>query len=252
MTISRFTTGLAERSANASLLLGTAAATLLLAGTVSARADEHLVLVDKIAVPAGSPPKTNCTAVPGTGLGAFDISFADPKTGLYVLSDRTNGAVDFFDASDDTYIGRVGGFAGVQCKADGMTANNNISGPDGVIIVGGEVWAGDGDSTLKVIDIKTFNITDTITVTDPNNPNVKMRVDEMAYDARDHILAAANNANVPAVRDAGQHRYASDSRPDRVRWYQWDAQCHQYRHRAVAVVATDRPVLRLRPEYRPE
>jgi hypothetical protein len=177
--------------------LGTAAATLLLAGTVSTRADEHLVLVDKIAVPAGSPPKTNCTAVPGTGLGAFDISFADPKTGLYVLSDRTNGAVDFFDASDDTYVGRVGGFAGVQCKADGVTANNNISGPDGVIIVGGEVWAGDGDSTLKVIDIKTFSLTDTITVTDPNNPNVKMRVDEMAYDARDHILAAANNANVP-------------------------------------------------------
>jgi hypothetical protein len=53
MTISRFTTGLAERSASASLLLGTAAATLLLAGTVSTRADEHLVLVDKIAVPAG-------------------------------------------------------------------------------------------------------------------------------------------------------------------------------------------------------
>ncbi len=65
-------------------------------------------------------------------------------------------------------------------------------------MVGGkEVWAGDGDSTLKVIDITTFKITDIVTVTDPTNPNVKMRVDEMAWDARDHILAAANNANVP-------------------------------------------------------
>jgi len=197
MTISRFTTGLAECSANASLLLGTAAATLLLAGTVPAGADEHMVLVDKIAVPAGSPPKTNCTVVPGTGLGAFDISFADPKTGLYVLADRTNGAVDFFDASDDTYVGRVDGFKGVQCKADGKTADNSISGPDGVVIIGGEVWAGDGDSTLKVINIRTFDITDTMTVTDPTDNTKKRRVDEMAYDARDHVLAAANNANVP-------------------------------------------------------
>ena len=48
-----------------------------------------------------------------------------------------------------------------------------------------------------MIDIKTFRITDTIAVTDPTDPNVKMRVDEMAYDAHDHILAAANNANTP-------------------------------------------------------
>ena len=50
MTISRFTNGLAGAcTASASLLLGTAAATLLLAGTVSTHADEHMVLVDKIA-----------------------------------------------------------------------------------------------------------------------------------------------------------------------------------------------------------
>ena len=59
------------------------------------------------------------------------------------------------------------------------------------------VWAGDGDSTLKVIDIKTFKVTDIVTVTDPNDKSVKMRVDEMAYDSKDHILAAANNANIP-------------------------------------------------------
>jgi hypothetical protein len=131
-------------------------------------------------------------------LGAFDISFVDSKSGLYVLADRTNAAVDFFDASDDTYIGRVEGFQGVKCNAAGTAANNSISGPDGVVIVGGtQVWAGDGDSTLKVIDIATFRIIDTIPVPDPTNPSVKMRVDEMAWDARDHILAAANNANTP-------------------------------------------------------
>ncbi len=73
-----------------------------------------MVMVDKIVVPPGDVPPPAC--VPGTGLGTFDISFADPKTELYVLADRTNAAVDFFDASDDTFIGRVGGFTGVVCN----------------------------------------------------------------------------------------------------------------------------------------
>ncbi len=151
------------------LLVAALGATLLTAGRPAA-ADEHMTLVDKIAVLLSSNVSQSTCSL-GTGLGAFDISFADPKTGLYVLADRTNGAVDFFDASDDTYVGRVGGFQGVVCiQADG-TANNGISGPDGVVIVGSkEVWAGDGDSTLKVIDIATFNVTDTIKVTDPTNP----------------------------------------------------------------------------------
>ena len=59
-----------------------------------------MVMVDQIVVPPGDVPPPAC--VPGTGLGTFDISFVDPKTELYVLADRTNAAVDFFDASDDT------------------------------------------------------------------------------------------------------------------------------------------------------
>ena len=31
-------------------------------------------------------------------LGAFDISFVDPKIELYVLADRTNASVDLFDS----------------------------------------------------------------------------------------------------------------------------------------------------------
>ena len=199
MSVNCYKSRSVNRSARASLLLGTTVAgALLLAGTVATRADEHMVMVGQIPVPA-EPGISSSACVPGTGLGAFDISFVDPKTDLYVLADRTNAGVDFFDASDDTFIGRVGGFAGVKCNtATPPAANNSISGPDGVVIVGGkEVWAGDGDSTLKVIDIATFNVTAIIPVTDPTDSTVKMRVDEMAWDARDHILAAANNANTP-------------------------------------------------------
>ena len=178
MNISLQRNGLAARSLRGTLLLGTVAGALLLAGTATTRADEHMVLVDKI-------------DVGGNGLGAFDISFVDPTIDLYVLADRTNASVDLFDASDATFIGRVGGFAGVAHNPDG-TANNNLSGPDGVVVVASkEVWAGDGDSTVKVIDLATKNIVDTIST------GGKFRCDEMAWDSADHILAVANNADDP-------------------------------------------------------
>jgi len=151
---------------------------LAIAGPVGqARADEHMVLVDTI-------------DVGGKGLGAFDISFVDPKLNLYVLADRTNASVDLFNAQDATFIGRIGGFKGVV-STNGVV-NNNLSGPDGVTVVGNsEIWAGDGDSTVKVIDIATNNIVDTI----PTGGS--FRCDEMAWDSTDHILAVANNADTP-------------------------------------------------------
>ena len=139
------------------LLLSVAAlgATLLTAGRPAA-ADEHMTLVDKIAVPpASNVSQSTCSL--GTGLGAFDISFVDPKSGFYVLADRTNAAVDFFDASDN--VGPRRGFQGV-----GVTSPATETTPYRDLTewssTGKEVWAGDGDSTLKVIDIATFSLTD--------------------------------------------------------------------------------------------
>jgi hypothetical protein len=140
-------------------------------------ADEHMVLVDTI-------------DVGGNGLGVFDISFVNPARGLYVLADRTNASVDFFNPKDDTFIGRVGGFKGVV-MVNGV-ANSNLSGPDGVLVTAdNQVWAGDGDSTVKLIDIGTRKVVDTIST------GGKFRCDEMKWDSADHILAVANNADSP-------------------------------------------------------
>ena len=119
--------------------------------------------------------------------GAFDISFVDPKIELYVLSDRTNASVDFVDSEEAEFIKRVGAvcpagnpaphfcFQGVVL-VNGV-ANNNLSGPDGVVIVDHkEVWAGDGDSRVKVIDLATGQFITTI------DTGGQFRVDEMAYD----------------------------------------------------------------------
>jgi len=154
---------------------------MILAGYAGhARADdENMVLVKMI-------------DVGGNGLGTFDISFVDSKTDLYVLADRTNASVDFFDASDATFTGRVAGFAGQKFAADGVTAINTTSGPDGVTIVNNkEVWAGDGDSTVKIIDIASFQIVGQVST------GGSFRCDEMAWDSADHILAVANNADTP-------------------------------------------------------
>ena len=159
-----------------SLAAGTMAV-LLLTGGGPARAEEQLSLVTTI-------------DVGGNGLGAFDISFDDPNIDLYVLSDRTNGSIDLIDASDDSFIGRVGGFKGVV-SVNG-TVDNDLSGPDGNTVVNDkEIWAGDGDSTMKIIDIASRTIVDTIST------GGKARVDEMANDPRDHLVAAANDADSP-------------------------------------------------------
>jgi len=154
------------------------AAVLLLGSGRPARAEEPLTLLAKI-------------DVGGNGLGAFDISFVDPDINLYVVSDRTNASVDFVDTAFDHFIGRVGGFKGVVLNSNG-TPNNNLSGPDGVVVIQHRtVWAGDGDSTVKAIDIRTSKIIDTVST------GGQFRADEMSWDARHHILAAANNADTP-------------------------------------------------------
>lgn len=152
--------------------------------------DEHLIL-------------TKTIKVGGNGLGGFDISFVDPRIGLYILADRTNASVDLLDSSGGHFFGRVGSqcppgnpaphfcFQGVVLNSNG-TANNALSGPDGDVIVDHkEIWAGDGDSRIKVIDLVTQSFVTTI------DTGGSFRVDEMAYDPRDHLLAAANNADTP-------------------------------------------------------
>ena len=91
--------------------------------------------------------------IPGEKLTTFDISYIDPSSGLYYFADRSNKGIDVFDTKTDTFVGRVGSFVGVAMK-DGKP-DNDASGPDGVLFDGKAIWAGDGDSTLKIIDPST-------------------------------------------------------------------------------------------------
>lgn len=128
-------------------------------------------------------------AVPGAKLANFDISYIDPATGRYYLADRSNKAIDVFDTAADAYVGRVGSFVGTVMK-DGKV-DNDTSGPDGVVAFGQEIWAGDGDSTVKVIDAASGKTVATL------SSGGKTRVDEMAYDPKDQAFIAVNNAEDP-------------------------------------------------------
>ena len=140
---------------------------------------------------AGSAKLTQIGTIsnPAGPIDGFDISFVDQKTHRYYLADRSNKSVDVFDAKTDKFLGSTPGFVGVTMKNG--KPDNDTSGPDGVVVVGNQIWAGDGDSTIKIIDLKTMKVVDTIST------GGKTRVDEMAYDPKDQVFIGVNNAEDP-------------------------------------------------------
>jgi DNA-binding beta-propeller fold protein YncE len=129
---------------------------------------------------------TSKVEIPGVALDSFDISYVDQTTNRYYVADRSNKAVDIVDGTTGAFIGRVPGFVGVPEDKD-----TDMAGPNGVLAIGNELWAGDGDSSVKVIDLKTKTIVDTI------HTGGKKRADEMAYDPKHHIFLVANDADDP-------------------------------------------------------
>jgi hypothetical protein len=172
-----------------SYLLGSAAVCLGLGVGISpASAVPDYSLKALIPIPASADNNV------GGMFHTFDISDFDPLTSLDYVSDRSNASIDIFSALTDSFVGRIGGSGHVFV---GQQASNATSGPDGLVVInsGGqhEVWAGNGDSTLKGFSLPSgtqlFNI--------PTGPSSDDRVDEMAYDPVTKTIMAANNAASP-------------------------------------------------------
>jgi hypothetical protein len=70
------------------------------------------------------------------------------------------------------------------------TISNTISGPDGMIVIPSrnELWVGDGNGTVKVIDLFTSTLVASI-----NTTSVR-RADEFAYDPTNEIVVVTNPA----------------------------------------------------------
>jgi len=145
---------------------------------------------------APTTTQTKClTAVqiPGNPLRSFDISFVNPDRAEYYLADRSNAGIDIIDTQHNTFKRRLPGFVGVMLNANG-TVNNNLSGPDGVVTHGRWLYAGDGNSDLRVYDLNA----PTVSAFKQKVPTGgTTRVDEMDVTTDGKLLLAANNAEDP-------------------------------------------------------
>src|SRR5438105_2776854 len=145
---------------------------------------------------APTDTQTKClTAVqiPGKPLRSFDISFVNPQRAEYYFADRSNAAVQVIDTQNLTWKRSLGGFTGAKLNPNN-TVNNSISGPDGVVTHGRWLYAGDGDSTLKVFDLESSAST---TAQAPLSTGGTTRVDEMDITSDGELLLVANNAEDP-------------------------------------------------------
>jgi len=73
----------------------------------------------------------------------------------------------------------------------GVVADNDRSGPNGVVVSGHFLFASDAGSRVVSIDLNDDHLIDTF-ITNPGDPK---RADEMAFDPHDGILMAVNNAD---------------------------------------------------------
>ncbi len=141
--------------------------------------------------PTGGYERLTTIAIPGKPLLTYDISFVDPVLGFYYFSDRSNAGIDVFSSRTNRFLTRITGNAAVGQFA-GQKASNNFSGPNGVTSAEfGRIWAGDGDSTVKIMDLFTARVVKTVST------GGTARANELSYDSDDHIMLVANQADTP-------------------------------------------------------
>ena len=150
--------------------------TALLALAIGANADLYS-LVATVPWAPGTPSSTDQSAI---------------YNGTYYLSDRTNKGVHVISLANNTQIGFIGGF--VTGLVNG-TLTPSISGPDGIVVLANrnEMYVGDGDGTVKVINLFTNTIITNITT------GSKKRADEGAYNPSTETVIMANGNETPPL-----------------------------------------------------
>jgi hypothetical protein len=150
---------------------------------------------------APTTTQTRCVTaipIPGIQLKSFDISFVNPDREEFYLADRASKGIDIID-TDELKFKRTAGldkpFQGIVLNKAGTAVNNAASGPAGVVSHGRWLYAGDGDSSVHVIDLNAPSSSATKQILPTGGT---LRVDEMDLTTDGTLLLAANNADDPS------------------------------------------------------
>jgi len=130
------------------------------------------------------------------GTFSFDISFVDQSDGTYYLADRNNKAVDalFAESIVKQIVPNNGhaAFAGISPPA----FSTATAGPNGVVAAFPWLFVTDAPSRVLSFDLRqnpALTVSEVTTMAgDPT------RTDELAYDPKDGLILAINNASSPA------------------------------------------------------
>jgi len=127
-------------------------------------------------------------SIPGNLAGGFDISWVDSEAGRYYLADRGTTSIDVIDTKHDTFLYAIP----LQAAGNGVVAIHKSNDDDADEKGAAELWVGDAQSFVEVVDLKTR------AVSLPKIPtNGNGRADELAYDPQHHIVLVANDRDTP-------------------------------------------------------
>lgn len=121
------------------------------------------------------------TTIQIPGMGGIDISWVDPGSQRFYLADHGagtgKGQIDVIDTQQMKLLYSIPGL---------VTGNGVVAIPQM-----NQLWVGDGDSTVKVVDLAKQTIVATIST------GGKARADELGYDPLDHVILIANASDRP-------------------------------------------------------
>ena len=173
-----------------------ATASLLVIGSASA-GQSALRLLSSVPIPVSA--MNPLTGQLGAGTYSFDISFVDQSDGTYYLADRFNFAVDalFAESIVKQIVPSPGHalFAGFTPCAVQPAGANDCAGPNGVVAAFPLLFVTDAPSRVLSFNLLTNPPTTVSEVT--TLAGEPTRADELAFDPKDRLILAINNASAP-------------------------------------------------------
>jgi hypothetical protein len=178
-----------------------AVAPLVVAGSAGAadggkKVEPALRLLSSVPIPVSA--MNPLAGTPEAGTYSFDISFVDQSDGTYYLADRNNFAVDamFAESIVKQIVPNNGHapFAGFTPCSPPAGAND-CAGPNGVVAAFPWLFVTDAPSRVLSFDLRQNPpLTVSECTTKAGEPT---RADELAYDPKDGLILAINNAASP-------------------------------------------------------